>query len=76
MQVQAVVRADAKFPAVSAASIIAKVARDKLMSELDKQYPEYKWAKNNGYGTADHLLAIRESGKCKMHRMSFNLKTI
>ena len=56
---------------IAAASIIAKVTRDRLMYELDKEYPGYGFAKHKGYGTAAHYAAIRELGPCPAHRPSF-----
>lgn len=59
---------------ISAASIIAKVYRDKLMKRLHKKYPKYMWGKNKGYGTKDHQEAIRKHGLTRLHRRSFNLE--
>ena len=56
---------------IAAASIIAKVTRDREMRELDAQYPAYGFARNKGYGTAEHMQAIREHGPCPVHRRSF-----
>lgn len=64
-------KADALVPAVSAASIVAKVARDMYMAEQDGVYPEYSFAKNVGYGTAAHRLAIAKHGVTPLHRLSF-----
>jgi len=58
---------------ISAASIIAKVYRDDLMRELHKEYPQYNWAQNKGYGTLEHREAIKKYGLCRIHRKSFNL---
>lgn len=68
----AVVKGDAKVPAISAASILAKVARDSVMGELDIQYPVYGFAKHKGYPTRAHLRALREHGPCVCHRRSFS----
>ena len=65
------IKADAKFKAVSAASIIAKVARDHYMMGLDSKYPDYGFAKHVGYGTAGHVKAIYAYGLCPEHRRSF-----
>lgn len=69
--VRTVVKADVLVPAVSAASIIAKVARDHLMAEMDREYPGYGFAKHVGYGTAAHLAALQELGISELHRRSF-----
>lgn len=66
-----VVKGDSKIACISAASIVAKVARDALMCELDVIYPSYDFAKNKGYGTAAHIAAIKEIGPCVEHRRSF-----
>ncbi|MGI9133003.1 MAG: ribonuclease HII [Rhodoferax sp.] len=68
---EAIVRGDATVPAISAASILAKVTRDRWCSELDAQYPQYGFAGHKGYGTAEHLRALREHGACPQHRRSF-----
>ena len=59
---------------VAAASILAKVTRDRLMDELDKVHPGYGFAKHKGYGTKEHLEAIKEKGLCPIHRRSFTGK--
>ena len=68
---QTVIKGDAKSQAISAASILAKVSRDRYMLELDKKYPEYGFAQNKGYGTAAHIEAIKKYGPCPEHRRSF-----
>jgi len=68
---EAVVGGDAKVRSISAASIIAKVTRDRLMEELHAQYPVYGFAGHKGYGTAEHLAALRQHGPCPEHRRSF-----
>jgi ribonuclease HII len=68
---QAVIRGDALVPAISAASILAKTFRDKLMRALARRYPGYGFERHKGYGTAEHLLALAERGPCRMHRMTF-----
>ena len=68
---QAVVRADALVPAVSAASILAKTFRDRLMAALESRYPGYGLKRHKGYPTAEHLLALRRLGPCPMHRRTF-----
>lgn len=66
-----IVKGDAKSQTIAAASILAKVSRDRLMKELDKKYPMYGLAKHKGYGTKDHIAAIREYGVSEIHRKSF-----
>ena len=56
---------------IAAASIIAKVHRDSIMIEMDKIYPEYGFARNKGYGTAEHIAALEKYGPCPIHRRSF-----
>lgn len=68
---QAVIKGDAKVLSIAAASIIAKVTRDRLMNELDIAFPGYHWAKNKGYGTADHMEALIRLGATPHHRTSF-----
>ena len=66
-----VVKADAKFPTVMAASILAKVRRDQIMHQYHDLYPNYDFLNNVGYGSAKHLKAIAEYGPCYLHRMSY-----
>ena len=66
-----VVGGDGKCADIAAASIMAKVTRDRLMCELDVQYPGYGFARHKGYGTAAHYVALRELGPCPAHRLSF-----
>lgn len=70
-RVEAVVKADAKVPEVSAASILAKTARDRLMEKMDEEHPGYGFAKHAGYGTKEHVEAIRRLGPSPIHRRSF-----
>ena len=70
-----IIKGDAKSVSIAAASILAKVTRDHLMEEYDRQFPQYGFAKHKGYGTAAHVAAIREFGPCPIHRRSF-LKNI
>lgn len=67
----AIVKGDSKVLSIAAASIIAKVTRDRVMSELDLAFPGYGWARNKGYGTADHMLALARLGPSVHHRTSF-----
>lgn len=69
--VKAIVRGDASVPAISAASIVAKVARDSEMERWDTVYPGYGFARHKGYGTRAHLQALRELGATPLHRRSF-----
>lgn len=66
-----IIRGDATEPLISAAAILAKVTRDRLMTELDRQYPEYGFALHKGYGTVRHQKAIHEHGLSALHRQSF-----
>lgn len=66
-----VVKCDAKSYATAAASIIAKVTRDRLMRELHEKYPQYGFIKNKGYGTAEHIAALKAFGATPVHRVSF-----
>ncbi len=68
---QAIVRGDALVGAISAASILAKVERDRWCAALDLEYPQYGFARHKGYGTAAHLSALRVHGACAQHRKSF-----
>ena len=68
---QSIIKGDAKCYSISAASIIAKVTRDRIMREWDKVYPEYGFAAHKGYGTAKHIAALKEYGPCEIHRRSF-----
>ncbi len=71
MRAVPVIKGDALCPSIAAASILAKVTRDRMMNELDALYPEYGFAKHKGYGTKTHYSAIREHGVTPVHRMSF-----
>jgi ribonuclease HII len=68
---KAIVKGDQKSKTISAASIVAKVTRDRLMHHLHKQYPAYQWCNNAGYGTKAHVAAIHENGITPFHRRSF-----
>ena len=67
-----IVGGDAKMPSIMAASIVAKCFRDNYMMKISKNYPSYKWEKNFGYGTKEHLKNITKHGVCKHHRKSFS----
>lgn len=71
-----IIKGDAKSISIAAASIMAKVTRDQMMLEYDKQYPEYGFAKHKGYGTKAHIEAIKEHGPCPIHRRTFISKWI
>ncbi len=72
MRAEAIVKGDSKVAAISAASILAKVTRDRWCAELDAQYPQYGFAGHKGYGTAKHLLALQTHGACPQHRKFFS----
>jgi len=67
-----VIKGDQKIPSISAASIIAKVSRDRFITKLSKQFNNYGWDTNSGYGTKKHLMAIKKFGVTKYHRKSFS----
>ena len=71
VRAEAIVQGDALVPAISAASILAKVHRDRLCAQLHAQYPQYGFDRHKGYGTAEHLLALTEHGPSPWHRTSF-----
>lgn len=71
-----IIKGDAKSVSIAAASIVAKVTRDRLMVEYDKLYPEYHFAKNKGYGTAEHIAALKKYGPCPIHRKTFIRKIL
>ena len=68
---RSIIKGDAKSYSIAAASIIAKVTRDRIMRQWDEVYPMYGFAKHKGYGTAAHIAAIKEYGLCSLHRRSF-----
>ncbi len=69
-----VIKGDEKIPAITLASIVAKVSRDRMMIRLHKKYPQYGFDKHKGYGTKEHLKAIKKYGQSPIHRKSFKLK--
>ena len=68
---ESIIKGDAKCYSIAAASIVAKVTRDRIMRQWDEIYPQYGFAKHKGYGTANHIAAIKEFGLCPIHRRSF-----
>ncbi|MEN5386408.1 ribonuclease HII [Aliarcobacter skirrowii] len=70
------IKADAKYKEVSAASILAKVSRDRFMDSISENYPKYNFKKHKGYGTKAHVDAIKEFGRSDIHRFSFKLKAL
>jgi ribonuclease HII len=66
------IKGDEKIFTIAAASIIAKVTRDRIMMEMDKIYPNYGFCQHKGYGTKDHLQKLKQYGPCPIHRLSFN----
>lgn len=73
---KSIIKGDAKCYSIAAASILAKVTRDRIMREWDKIYPEYGFGSHKGYGTAKHITAIKEFGPCPIHRRTFIKKFI
>ncbi|MEO5988345.1 MAG: ribonuclease HII [Candidatus Eisenbacteria bacterium] len=71
LQQRAVVKGDGTCLSIAAASVLAKVVRDRIMTRLDRVWPAYGFAKHKGYGSAEHMAAIREHGPCPAHRFSF-----
>lgn len=71
-----IIKGDAQSASIAAASIVAKVTRDRIMKEYDKIYPGYEFARNKGYGTKAHIQGIREHGICDLHRKTFVKKYI
>ncbi|WP_299124135.1 ribonuclease HII [uncultured Tenacibaculum sp.] len=70
---QTIVKGDAKFMSIAAASVLAKTYRDEFMEKIHQEYPQYNWKKNKGYPTKEHRNAIREHGATPYHRKSFKL---
>lgn len=71
MKQVSIIKGDARSISIGAASILAKVTRDRIMVDYDRKYPEYDFASNKGYGTAAHIRALKEIGPCPIHRKSF-----
>ena len=74
--IEAIIKADASIAEVSAASILAKVSRDRYIVEQDALYPQYGFAKHKGYGTKAHVAMIAKHGLCPLHRKSFKIKSL
>ena len=70
-KIKNIIKGDQKIPEISAASIIAKVSRDRLVSKMSKKFKKYLWNRNFGYGTRDHIKAIKKFGVTKYHRRTF-----
>ena len=70
------IKGDDKSISIAAASIIAKVTRDRMMDLLHNEFPNYNWVKNSGYGTGDHISAIEKHGPCIHHRLSFKVRSL
>lgn len=70
---QCIIKGDGKYTSIAAASILAKTYRDEFMQKIHADFPQYRWDKNKGYGTAFHRQAIEEHGLCPYHRKSFNI---
>ena len=71
-----VVKGDGKIPVIAAASILAKVSRDRYCLEMDEKYPEYNFKKHKGYGTKEHIENLKKFGKCEIHRDTFIKKFV
>jgi len=72
VKTKCIIKGDSISISIAAASVVAKVTRDNLMLKLDKEFPNYNWKKNKGYGTAEHRNALELYGPCKYHRKSFS----
>jgi ribonuclease HII len=76
MRFYSIIKGDDKSMSIAAASIVAKVTRDRIMEELSSDFPIYKWHKNSGYGTKDHIDAIVQNGRTIHHRKTFKVKGV
>jgi len=74
--IETIIKGDAKIKEISAASILAKVSRDRFMIEIANKYPEYNFAKHKGYITKEHIELIKKYGLCEIHRKSYKLKAL
>ena len=74
--IETIIKGDEKIKEISAASILAKVSRDRYMIEIAKKYPEYNFAKHKGYITKEHIELIKKYGLCEIHRKSYKLKAL
>ncbi len=74
--IETIIKGDSKIKEISAASILAKVSRDRFMVEISKKYPEYNFAKHKGYITKEHIELIKKYGFCDIHRKSYKLKAL
>ena len=76
LNVRNIIKGDSNYVSIAAASIIAKVTRDKIMEKYSKKYENYSWSSNMGYGTKDHLLAIKKYGITAIHRKTYRVKNL
>lgn len=74
--IETIIKGDSKIKEISAASILAKVSRDRYMIDISKKYPEYNFAKHKGYITKEHIELIKKYGLCDIHRKSYKLKAL
>lgn len=73
---ECIIKGDGLYASIAAASVLAKTHRDSFMKKLHKEFPQYNWRRNKGYGTAEHRAAIQTHGLCKYHRKSFAIDPI
>ena len=76
LSVRNIIKGDSNYVSIAAASIIAKVSRDQLMQACSKKHQSYSWSSNMGYGTKDHLLAIKKYGITSIHRKTYKIKVL